>query len=617
MAETLFPVVGGPAPIPATLGQLLIETPPHLRGTRLTLPAPRVTIGREGTVALDSPQVSRLHALIWLDEGTFWLRDEDSANGTFLNGARLSRPHRLTDGDRIRCGDVVARFVAAGQNPQTNIPQPDAEAVAVGSLAEPRHARNQTTRYLAAATQLDRHYRRRILDLTVREGHRAVCPSYGVDLSVVARHAVAAERRELWRDAVLAGALMLVANVAIAIAIAWNSTSSPGRLLSIAAVALVISLAAVGLDVFTRLSIVARYLQEGGQPGALSVPPGRISSVLQTLAEVNSGNVIVFSIAQPFVGSGTPVDADSFTVPLLRENESSGITKAEPSKSLASSEVIQALENAFAGMGLPHLRVDARLYVDGHDVARFPELLPNPRLRPVAHAKMAMIRTAIRRPEGNVRPYLAIEFTSWQGQLVVTIFVRIVVLEGVLYVERAAYALAPLKASYYVVDEMLIATTRQRAVRALGCTLRDWLPALLASPYWLATAVRHRRRAAIREARHRHRVKQDLPIDYGASTSVREEASEPEHRCYFMKQDIQMQVQVVDQKMLDTIGELLRFHGYETGKIRHIQNTMTVHYINNGINNGAIGEGATTRNRGLRSGTDRSSSPDSNRSYPK
>jgi adenylate cyclase len=60
------------------------------------------------TIVLDSPKVSRRHALIHLQNvGELWLIDFGSSNGTFLNKRRIHHPIRLSDGDQITIGDQV------------------------------------------------------------------------------------------------------------------------------------------------------------------------------------------------------------------------------------------------------------------------------------------------------------------------------------------------------------------------------------------------------------------------------------------------------------------------------------------------------------------------------
>ena len=63
------------------------------------------------TIVLQSPKVSRRHALIHLQNiGELWLIDFGSSNGTFLNKRRIHHPIRLRDGDHITIGDQLLKF---------------------------------------------------------------------------------------------------------------------------------------------------------------------------------------------------------------------------------------------------------------------------------------------------------------------------------------------------------------------------------------------------------------------------------------------------------------------------------------------------------------------------
>ena len=71
------------------------------------------SVGRTAanTIVLESPKVSRRHALIHLQNiGELWLIDFGSSNGTFLNKRRIHHPIRLSDGDQITIGDQVFKF---------------------------------------------------------------------------------------------------------------------------------------------------------------------------------------------------------------------------------------------------------------------------------------------------------------------------------------------------------------------------------------------------------------------------------------------------------------------------------------------------------------------------
>jgi|SRR5262249_42161214 len=93
------------------------------------------SLGRSGanTIVLDSPKVSRRHALIHLQNiGELWLIDFGSSNGTFLNNRRIHHPIRLSDGDHITIGDQALKVrqpIAISEEYKTNFMQQTAPEI--------------------------------------------------------------------------------------------------------------------------------------------------------------------------------------------------------------------------------------------------------------------------------------------------------------------------------------------------------------------------------------------------------------------------------------------------------------------------------------------------------
>lgn len=65
------------------------------------------------------------------------------------------------------------------------------------------------TRYLCAAAYLDEAFAQAVLDEVLRQPHRAVAPSHGISLGPVIRHCLAAQRRRLLRDSIVAVAIVV------------------------------------------------------------------------------------------------------------------------------------------------------------------------------------------------------------------------------------------------------------------------------------------------------------------------------------------------------------------------------------------------------------------------
>lgn len=82
-------------------------------GQRFPLPEREPQLIGRSTEALpiSDPSVSRRHAELTPDEGKWWIRDLDSANGTFLNNQPVLDRNPVEPGDQIRCGDTVLAMV--------------------------------------------------------------------------------------------------------------------------------------------------------------------------------------------------------------------------------------------------------------------------------------------------------------------------------------------------------------------------------------------------------------------------------------------------------------------------------------------------------------------------
>jgi diguanylate cyclase (GGDEF)-like protein len=84
-------------------------------GTRYPLADKEVVLGRgsDCTIPLDDAALSRRHARIQPKEDGYVVFDLDSTNGTFVNQVRV-RSVLLRDGDYLRCGRHLFRFLAGG-----------------------------------------------------------------------------------------------------------------------------------------------------------------------------------------------------------------------------------------------------------------------------------------------------------------------------------------------------------------------------------------------------------------------------------------------------------------------------------------------------------------------
>jgi two-component system, cell cycle response regulator len=84
-------------------------------GRRIPLQEGQYIVGRDSEAGLvvSRSSVSRQHARLYRDDfGSWWVEDMKSTNGTFVNEVRVVQPQQITDGDQVRFGDAIYKFLA-------------------------------------------------------------------------------------------------------------------------------------------------------------------------------------------------------------------------------------------------------------------------------------------------------------------------------------------------------------------------------------------------------------------------------------------------------------------------------------------------------------------------
>lgn len=103
-----------PSERPKGLGNpsLVVIAGPGL-GQKYDLADTIVDIGRqeECVISIPSARVSRRHASVQRVLGRYTVMDLGSTNGTYLNGRRLDKAEQLKDGDKIKVGELVLKYM--------------------------------------------------------------------------------------------------------------------------------------------------------------------------------------------------------------------------------------------------------------------------------------------------------------------------------------------------------------------------------------------------------------------------------------------------------------------------------------------------------------------------
>ncbi|HEU0031364.1 MAG TPA: GGDEF domain-containing protein [Kofleriaceae bacterium] len=84
-------------------------------GRRIQLVKPEYVVGRDSEAGLvvGRSSVSRQHARLYRDASDdWWVEDLRSTNGTFVNESRVMQPMLLSEGDQVRFGDAIYKFLS-------------------------------------------------------------------------------------------------------------------------------------------------------------------------------------------------------------------------------------------------------------------------------------------------------------------------------------------------------------------------------------------------------------------------------------------------------------------------------------------------------------------------
>ena len=103
------------APLPGDApGACLVEIHGTQVGRRLELDRARFAVGRvaPSDILVESPSVSRSHAVLERGPDGYEVIDNDSTNGTWVNDERVTR-RSLRDGDIVVFGGIAFRFIAS------------------------------------------------------------------------------------------------------------------------------------------------------------------------------------------------------------------------------------------------------------------------------------------------------------------------------------------------------------------------------------------------------------------------------------------------------------------------------------------------------------------------
>ncbi|WP_371672174.1 zinc ribbon domain-containing protein [Streptomyces sp. NBC_00289] len=458
----------------------------------------------------------------------------------------------------------------------------------VPPAAAPRFARD-VTRYLCTAVHTDTKFARHVVEQILEEPRRAVASSPGVDLGCVLRHALAARRRQVRRDIILA---LLLLVVLITLPITFGATLVLGFLAAWVIVAVE--------SLTVHYGVVAGQLKRENfapsqAPQPLSVENRRR---IEAIERRDRGNVVVFSLYAPFIGYGQATGTWSFALDTARPEEGKQVIP------FTVHELNDHLATRVGDLKLPGVHVENLLLVNGADLLygvddrTRDELLTDTAGPPSEKVSPHLMHDLREDGKGRARPYLAIRVTGWSGELATTLFLRCALLSDrkMLFIEGSSSLLAPVREPYRIADQLLDSPTLRQWWALVRNAGRRAPGLLIGSPFSVIAGlfsplIEHRKqRRQAREIRHR-------TFNYGASFSIRDAASDQLYYRYFQQLDRELYAKTVEHRVLDALVEFMEDHNIDPSELIQRQTTInnTGLYAagNMTLNGSAVGVGGS------------------------
>jgi hypothetical protein len=449
---------------------------------------------------------------------------------------------------------------------------------------------SNTTRYLCAAAQIDRTFRDQVFEKILDEEHRVISIPAGVDLLAVAKHCLDAQRRKLIRD-IIVSTLFIIAWVnahrQIIDGLEYGYTD-PNSILFLSILSsftsfyFVLAWAAVAFETWmTRYQIIAKsLLKQNFNPEGVILTPEAESKLRRKLSGVMNEeecNVVIYSGFSPFVGSGTDIGGWSFTLDTSKGKEEMRVSqKPEP---FTVEELYSQIDSDIKNLHLQGTSIQDKIFVNGQEIRGDNRFLPDMFHRPLTQVESSTLKEFIGGQTDGIRHYKCIRIISWQGEIVLSVFIRFLKIRQNLFVEASYFFLPPLKQEYRQIDGIQPKPTWRQL---LQMSQETFVKTLFLFPFsiFLLSGALFRPLARWNQKRTNRRLIRENPIfDYGASTSIRELAASNLYNHYFQMLDKEMYLKLIERQILDSIINFLDAHNIDTSDLRARQDTI----LNNGV----------------------------------
>ena len=432
-------------------------------------------------------------------------------------------------------------------------------------------SKTDTTRYLCAAAYLSPTFRDSVIQL-FKEDYRAIAISHGVDLILVIKHCLAAQKRELIKNTHLRFLLIMGC-------ISAFLTNSTSLFIFPFFIFIIIVLIIFRNAWQIRYVIIPKTLSKDNfDPDFLQMKLTHKEKIkLDKIAKTQSSNVIVYGGFSPFVGSGFEIGGWSFALNLSKAK--TGIEKSLVPISFEVEELYEYIDHAIRAIKLPELTIEDKLCVHGREVRENTVFLPNIFEAPSYQVNAEYIKNFVNKSTGHIRYYKHIKIISWQGELVFSVFLRLIKIDKNLFVETNYFVLCPVKNEHYLTDFI---DPEINVPKVMPLVIGSIIEAVFLCPLSIVN-IWNKDESIIQDRWEQEKMKRIIRettnFNYGAITSVRELASPSTYNEYLQQLDQDMYLKIIENVITDSLCEFLEAKNIDISELNDRRDAI----VNNGV----------------------------------
>lgn len=438
--------------------------------------------------------------------------------------------------------------------------------------------KSDITRQISASVYSNSGLRNRIFEFA-KDPYHAVVNSYGLDTSELLKHVFNARKKKRnYYQILFIPSLVLFGAILFASIPMLTGEEFDGELASLGFVAFVIIYLIVLIHDVKRSSFLKQNLYQESYNEDFQYS-GSNSHLIKKFNSRTSDNLVVYSGYSPFVGSGLDIGGWSFVVDVDRGKKDLG--KRLPPKDFDISELYASVDDEIESLNIPNLTVADKLFINGKKIRGDKNLLPNKLGHPVNSVSDEILQKTMGEINTGARFYRVIQVDDWEGDLILTAFLRFQKSDKSLFVENNYFLLPPVSEDLKTVDKI----KEESGIRYfLG-----WLFKLIfvsfghsfLSVFNVFGYVNQGLSSVFggQEAATRKIVKSSPDFDYGAETSIREAISQSVYSQHFQKLDKERYFKIIEKRIFNMLEEFLDRKNIDASEFKERETSI----LNNGV----------------------------------